>query len=187
MRALIAQHGSVLAALTAFRQHLEAQRNEEQIDSLENPIPHIDVPAKFNQGTSEAAHERRNHLQRERRAKQREQPSLRNDALQLFGDEDASALGRWDCGEMDTICGFCNAKMWIKERLAKSRNNNPQFSMCCENGKVLLPNLPVTPQELEVLLTNKESSVIKFQDQIHMYNSVLAFISFGPKVDELVT
>jgi hypothetical protein len=27
-----------------------------------------------------------------------------------------------------------------------------------------LPNLPATPQELEVLLTSKESSAIKFQD-----------------------
>jgi hypothetical protein len=54
--------------------------------------------------------------------------------------------------------------MWIKERLAKSSYNYPQFSPCCENGKVLLLNLPATPQELEVLLTSKESSAIKFQD-----------------------
>jgi len=54
--------------------------------------------------------------------------------------------------------------MWIKERLAKSSNNNPQFSLCYENGKVLLPNLPATPQELEVLLTSKEISVVKFRD-----------------------
>ncbi len=85
---------------------------------------------------------------------------------------------------MDTICGFCNAKMWIKERSAKLSNNNPQFFLCCENGKVLLSNLPTTPQELEVLLTNKESSAVKFRDQIRMYNSVLAFTSFGAKVDE---
>jgi len=45
------------------------------------------------QGMSKSAHERRNCLQRERRAKQCEQPSLCNDALQLFGDEDASAKG----------------------------------------------------------------------------------------------
>jgi len=77
--------------------------------------------------------------------------------------------------------------MWIKERSAKSRNNNPQFSLCCENGKVLLPNLRTTPQELEVLLTNKESSAVKFRNQIHMYNLVLAFTSFGAKVDESVT
>jgi len=93
MRALIAQHGSALVALKAFRQHLEAKRNDEQIDYLENPVPHIDVPTEFNQGTSESTHERRNRLQRERCAKQREQPSLHNDALQLFGAEDASAPG----------------------------------------------------------------------------------------------
>jgi hypothetical protein len=120
------------------------------------------------------------------RAKQREHPSLRNDALQLFRDEDVSALGRWDYGEMDTICGFCNAKMWIKERSTKS-NNHPQFFLCCENGKVLLPNLPATPQELEVLLTSKESNAVKFRDQIRMYNSVLAFTSLGAKVVKSVT
>ncbi len=113
--------------------------------------------------TSESAHERRNRLRRENRAKQREHPSLRNDALQLFGDKDASTPGRWDCGEMDTICGFCNVKMWIKERSAKS-NNHPQFFLCYENGKVLLLNLPTTPQELEVLLTSKENNVVKFRD-----------------------
>jgi len=114
MRALIVQHGSVLVALATLRQHLEAQRNDEQTDSLENPVPHIDVPAEFNQGTSESAHEHRNRLQKKRRAQQREQPSLRNDALQLFGDEDASTPGRWDCGEMDTICGFSTQKCGSK-------------------------------------------------------------------------
>ncbi len=71
--------------------------------------------------------------------------------------------------------------------MATSTNNNPQFFLCCENGKVLLPNLPATPQELEVLLTNKESNAVKFRDQIRMYNSVLAFTSLGAKVDESVT
>jgi hypothetical protein len=66
-------------------------------------------------------------------------------------------------------------------------NNNPQFSLCYENGKVLLPNLLATLQELEVLLTSKESSAVKFRDQIRIYNLVLAFISLGAKVDESVT
>jgi hypothetical protein len=52
--------------------------------------------------------------------------------------------------------------MWIKEQLAKSSNNNPQFFMCCKNGKILLPNLLATLQELEVLLTDKKKSVVKF-------------------------
>jgi hypothetical protein len=36
-------------------------------------------------------------------------------------------------------------------------------------------------------LTSKENSAVKFRDQIRMYNSVLAFTSFGAKVDESVT
>jgi len=36
-------------------------------------------------------------------------------------------------------------------------------------------------------LTNKESSAIKFRDQIRMYNSVFAFNSLGAKVDESIT
>jgi len=51
MCALIAQHGSALAALATLQQHLEAQQNDEQINSLENHVPHIDVPAEFNQDT----------------------------------------------------------------------------------------------------------------------------------------
>jgi hypothetical protein len=82
--------------------------------------------------------------------------------LQLFGDENALAPAQWDCGKMDIIYGFYNAKMWIKERLAKSNNINPQFFLCCKNGKVLLLSLLATPQELEVLLTNKERSAVKF-------------------------
>jgi hypothetical protein len=39
-----------------------------------------------------------------------------------------------------------------------------KYFFCCENGKVLLLSLPATPQELEVLLTNKERNVVKFQD-----------------------
>jgi hypothetical protein len=62
MRALITQHGSALAVLAAFRKHLEAQQNDKQIDSLENLVPHIDVPVEFNQDTLESTHERRNCL-----------------------------------------------------------------------------------------------------------------------------
>jgi hypothetical protein len=82
MRALIAQYGSALAALAALRQHLEAQQNDEQIDSLENPVPHIDVPAEFNQDTSKSAHECRNRLQREWRAKQRTKSAGPSETLQ---------------------------------------------------------------------------------------------------------
>jgi len=89
---------------------------------LENPISHINTPTKFNQNMTKFACERHNRLQREWSARQHTELA---GPLQLFGDEDASALARWDCGKMDTIYGFYNTKMWIKERLAKSNNNNP--------------------------------------------------------------
>ncbi len=62
MRALIAQHGGALAALAALQQHPEAQHNDKQIDSVENPIPHINALAKFNQNTLKSARERHNCL-----------------------------------------------------------------------------------------------------------------------------
>jgi hypothetical protein len=69
MHALIAQHGNVLAALATLWQQPKAQQNDEQTNFLENLVPHINAPAKFNQDTSESAHERHNCLQRERRAR----------------------------------------------------------------------------------------------------------------------
>jgi hypothetical protein len=112
---------------------------------LENHVPHINAPAEFNQDTLESTRECPNRMQRKQRARQRiesagpfetpqernnhlcrecrtvqqattrARPFLGNDTLQLFGKEDTSASTQWDCGEMDTICGFCNAKMWMKE------------------------------------------------------------------------
>ncbi len=47
-------------------------------------------------------------------------------------------------------------------------------------------SLLATSQELEVLLTSKERSAVKFRDEIRMYNLVLAFTSLDAKVDESV-
>jgi hypothetical protein len=115
--------GDALAQGTSESAHERRNRlrRERRAKQCEQPSFRNDALQLFGdgdasaKGMSESAHERCNCLRRESRAKQREHPSLCNDVLQLFGDKDASAPGRWDCGEMDTICGFCNAKMWIKE------------------------------------------------------------------------
>jgi hypothetical protein len=70
MRALIAQHGNVLAALATFQQYPEAQQNDKQTDSLENHVPLINALAKFNQDTSKSEHECCNGLQRKWHARQ---------------------------------------------------------------------------------------------------------------------
>jgi hypothetical protein len=82
MCAFIAQHGSALAALAALQHQLKAQQNDEQTNSLENHVPHIDVLVEFNQDTSESAHERRNRLQRERRARRRTKLAAPSETLQ---------------------------------------------------------------------------------------------------------
>jgi len=71
--------------------------------------------------------------------------------------------------------------------IGKIEQQQPTIFSMLRECKILLPSLLETPQELEVLLTGKERSVVKFQDQICMYNLVLAFTSFGAKVDELIT
>ncbi len=69
MSALIVQHGSALVALATFQQHPKGEQNDEQTDFLEKHVPHINVPAEFNEDKSESARERRNHLLREQRAR----------------------------------------------------------------------------------------------------------------------
>jgi hypothetical protein len=81
---------------------------------------------------------------------------------------------------------FAMRKCGLKNDWQSQATTTHNF-LCCENGNILLPSLLATPQELEVFLTNKEKSAIKFRDQIYMYNLVLAFTSLSAKVDESVT
>jgi hypothetical protein len=53
-----------LAALAALRQQPEAQQNDEQTDSLENLVRHINALAEFNQNTIEYAREHHNRMQK---------------------------------------------------------------------------------------------------------------------------
>jgi hypothetical protein len=56
-------------------------------------------------------------------------------------------------------CPRCSAKHWIEERSMNSSIRNPQFSMCCADGKVHL-NAPVhPPPELERYLLNQSQGI----------------------------
>jgi hypothetical protein len=61
--------------------------------------------------------------------------------------------------------------MWILQRenvdqrtIGKVEEQQPTIFSVLRNGKVLLPNLPATPQKLEILLTSKDNSAVKFRD-----------------------
>ena len=75
---------------------------------------------------------------------------------------------------MNLICNKCKAKFW-KEEITKN-----VFSICCKDGKILLPNLQKPPQYLQHLLEND----IDFKNKIRGYNSILAFTSLGANIDK---
>nr|GEY38738.1 hypothetical protein CTI12_AA123990 [Tanacetum cinerariifolium] len=64
-------------------------------------------------------------------------------------------------------CSICNATMWYNKRSEKSRKAvTPSFSLCCQDGKVLLPRFNDTPQPLKKLLDYNDPTASKFKDQI---------------------
>jgi hypothetical protein len=75
--------------------------------------------------------------------------------------------------------------MWYQERRQKARESaNPNFQMCCSNGKVQLPLLNNPPQTLSHLLFDCQAKESKdFQQNIRMYNSMFSFTSPGMKFD----
>lgn len=77
--------------------------------------------------------------------------------------------------------------MWYEERSNKSkRTQNPTFSLCCQNGKVLLSKLKDAPSPLRNLLDYNDPTTSKFRDQIRIYNGMFCFTSFGAKIDHSV-
>ncbi|XP_071713076.1 uncharacterized protein [Rutidosis leptorrhynchoides] len=84
-------------------------------------------------------------------------------------------------------CMNCNATMWYEERSNKpKKTTSPNFSLCCQNGKLLLPKLQDPPMLLKTLLDYTTSSTAKFREQIRIYNSIFSFTSFGAKIDHSV-
>ncbi|MCL7025289.1 hypothetical protein MKW94_014643 [Papaver nudicaule] len=70
------------------------------------------------------------------------------------------------------LCNHCGAKLFPHET----------NELCCLNGKVKLPELPVPP-ELMRLYTVQSEDGAHFRKHIHSYNHVLAFTSIGVRID----
>jgi hypothetical protein len=93
---------------------------------------------------------------------------------------------RHTLGEMTTMCGKCGALHFLEERVASSSRANPQFPLCCAQGKVTLPPLAPPPEPLRRLLTSNEADAKDFRQRIRSYNNVLAFTSMGANLDTSV-
>ena len=108
-------------------------------------------------------------------------PSASNDAPQVVSGENAIVAtvssvpaafaanyndnaGSFDVGDMSERCEHCDASMFSGERV------NGHFSLCCSNGKVVLPQehmLKPVPIEIKSLMTSnsKEAVNLAWQHQ----------------------
>ncbi|KAL6572840.1 hypothetical protein OROHE_002316 [Orobanche hederae] len=84
-------------------------------------------------------------------------------------------------------CPHCDAIMWYEERSNKARRaRNPSFSLCCQDGKVLLSRVRKTPPLLNTLLDYADPATSKLRDQTRVYNSMFCFTYFGAKIDHSI-
>jgi len=88
--------------------------------------------------------------------------------------------------EMTTVCGKCNALHFLEERAASNSCTNPQFTLCCTQGKVRLPPLAPPPEPLKRLFIGNEADAKDFRQRICFYNNALPFTSAGANLDTSV-
>ena len=74
-------------------------------------------------------------------------------------------------GSMTFPCSHCSAKFWQSEKLSTSTKDCFKFSLCCGQGKVVLPNLATPPGMLRRLLITADKQGRDFRDHIRAYNS----------------
>ncbi|KAI9084871.1 hypothetical protein K1719_033277 [Acacia pycnantha] len=93
-----------------------------------------------------------------------------------------------DDGDASLECQFCGSQMWFAERLKGLKKTLvTQFGICCCKGKIIVPLLKMSPEELEQLFFNKDSShAKKFLRNIHLYNNMFSFTSMGGRIDHSI-
>ncbi|KAJ7623820.1 hypothetical protein B0H17DRAFT_857995, partial [Mycena rosella] len=62
----------------------------------------------------------------------------------------------------------------------------PKFGMCCNHGKVTIPNLEPPPEALRLLLTGDDAQSVEYRKNMWQYNIALSFTSLGVKEDQSV-
>jgi hypothetical protein len=81
-------------------------------------------------------------------------------------------------------CQYCKAKLWVQERVSSSSRLNPKFSVCCAQGRVIVPKIQPDPDGLILrLLTGSSRESLQFRTNIRKYNTCTSFASMGANVD----
>ena len=154
-----------------------------QIDSIDDQIVNNDEITIVNEfKTTNSNNQRKN-----KNYKIARQKSFSQDMV--FGknvDKNINSpyYGRHLLPPRETFCPFCNALMWIDERLKGTSKKKPRFGMCCLQGAIDLPLNHNLPNEIKALLTSDNVETKDFRTAIRLYNSILSFTSVSANVDE---
>lgn len=77
--------------------------------------------------------------------------------------------------------------LWEAEaRTGNSNPTNKAYSICCQKGKVFVPQAPPAPKPLVDLFFNNDTKSQNFKNNIRTYNSMFSFTSMGGKVDDSI-
>ena len=99
---------------------------------------------------------------------------------QIACDVSESNIDEYLCGSFTYSCSICLEKFGEGEKLSSSTKLCLKFSLCCENGKVVLYSVASCPELLMHLLTASDKSVKGFR----AYNCSLAFASLCANIDK---
>lgn len=92
-----------------------------------------------------------------------------------------------DLGDPIHECQYCGALLWYEERINNlSRMDNICFSLCCSNGKIVLPKPCDPPDILYRLLHNQDPRSKHFLQNTRPYNSCFSLTSLGGKIDQTI-
>ena len=80
-----------------------------------------------------------------------------------------SLVNEESIGNMTYDCSYCNATFWEGEKLSTSTKLNSKFSLCCGEGRVVLPPLNKLPELLDHLFTSTNTRGRDFRNQTIKY------------------
>ena len=103
---------------------------------------------------------------------------------QIACDVSDSNIDDYSFGSFTYSCSICLAKFWEGEKLSSSTKLCLKFSLCCENGKVVLCSVASCPELLMYLLNASDKRGKGFREKIRAYNCSLAFASLGANIDK---
>ncbi|XP_024636211.2 uncharacterized protein [Medicago truncatula] len=90
----------------------------------------------------------------------------------------------YSVGEPRFICPWCGAIMWYEERVSKRTDtSNPEFSLCCMQGRIEIAPFKRLPRGLYDLYHNNDKKSKIFLENIRSFNSMFAFTSMGANIN----